>query len=101
MLYSLHAAYEFFRGAALDAEGASFPRAPVPFAPLIVFGRAKVVYPLLRDLTSAGVWMGFEVVLFTTPDAARPVLFGSRESKLAFFAALKKLRPEIRIYRSV
>ncbi len=46
VLYGLHAAYEFFRGAALDAEGASFPRALVPFAPLIVFGRAKIVYPL-------------------------------------------------------
>jgi len=100
-LFALQAMFAFFRGVTLKAEGVAIPSAFLPIAPLVVFGRVKVAYPLILRLTSAGTRLGFEVVLFSTAEGATPVLFGSRAKKLALFDAMKARQPDIRIYRAV
>ena len=101
VVFALQASFVFWQGVTLDAGFLAFPHAFLPIAPIFVFGRAKIACPLLRDLTAAGRFLQFDVVLLSSSEKTTAVLFGSRAKKLTFFEAIKAMHPEIRIYRAI
>ena len=98
-LFALQATLSFWSGVRVLADGITLPRPLFNPIPLLVFGRIKIVFPLLRDITAAGQFTGLDVVLLTTSDDAIPTLFASRAKRLAFFDAVKSRKPDIKIYR--
>jgi hypothetical protein len=99
-LYALFAAAAAYRGVVVDAASLSAPKIVFRTFPLVAFGRITIPIGALRDATSLGSFMGFQVVGLTIADDQLPVLFARRAQKLAFFDALKAIDPTIRIYRT-
>jgi len=101
IVFALQASFVFWQGVTLGPDGTTFPRALHRVAPVLVFGRSKIKYPRLRDLTAVGPFLEFDVVWFSTDEKVIAVLFGTRAQKLAFFDAIMARQPGIRIYRAV
>lgn len=100
-LFALQAAISLCAGVAVTSGGVTLPRAPIRQAPLIVWGRQSIPMAGVRDVTFAGHSLGFDVVVLADADKNTPTLFSSREKRLAFFEALRRAHPEVRIYRAV
>jgi hypothetical protein len=99
-LFALQACLAFLAGVRVGPDRVTLPRPLFNPLPLLVFARSSIPLNSLRDLTSAGRFLGFEVVLLTLAETAAPALFVSRPARLAFFAAVKRRIPDIRIYRA-
>jgi hypothetical protein len=99
-LFALQACLAFLAGVRVRSDCVTLPRSLFNPLPLLVVARRSIPLNALRDLTSAGRFFGFDVVLLTLSDTAAPALFGSRPARLAFFEAMKRRVPDIRIYRA-
>ena len=99
-LFALQACFAFLAGVRLRPDHVTLPRPLFGSFPLLVVARMSIPLNALHDLTSAGRFLGFDVVLLTLSDTAAPALFGSRPARLAFFEAMKRRVPDIRIYRA-
>ena len=98
-LFALQAALSFLAGVRVDADAITVPRPLFKPIPLLVFGRTRIVLPLLADITAARRFLGLDVVLLRTLDGECPALFASRAKRLAFFDAVKSRKPDVKIYR--
>ena len=96
-LFALQAFWSFVLGVRVLEDRVTLPRQLFNPLPLLVFARKSVSLKLLSDLTSAGRFLGFDVVMLTLPEAAIPVLFSTRSARLAFFEAIKRRVPDMRI----
>jgi hypothetical protein len=99
-LFALQACLAFLAGVRLRTDRITLPRPLFDSLPLLVVARRSIPLNALHDLTSAGRFFGFDVVLLTLSENAAPALFGSRPGRLAFFEAVKRRIPDIRIYRA-
>ncbi len=70
-------------------------------APCFTLWRKRVMLDRILDITSTSKSLGLErVVLRASPGDRSLMLFPSRESKLAFFAAIRIFAPKTSIYRA-
>jgi len=99
-LFALQACFAFLAGVRLRPDHVTLPRPLFGSFPLLVVARMSIPLNALHDLTSAGRFLGFDVVLLTLSETAAPALFGSRPARLAFFEAVQRRIPDIRIYRT-
>lgn len=100
-LFALQAAVSILVGVAVAPGNVTVPRTLFRQIPIIVLGRKTMPLAGLRDVTFAGHSMGFDVVVLADADKSTPALFSSREKRLAFFEALRRAHPDVRIYRAV
>ncbi len=69
-------------------------------APCFTLWRKRVTLDRILDITSRSKSLGFErVVLRTSPSDRILMLFANRETKLAFFSAVRAFAPKTSIYR--
>ena len=69
-------------------------------APCFTLWRKRVSLDRILDITSRSKSLGFErVVLRTSPSDRILMLFPNRETKLAFFSAVRTFAPKTSIYR--
>jgi hypothetical protein len=99
-LFAFQASLCYVIGVRVKANRVTLPRPLLKRVPLLVFGRTSFALSALRDVTAAGQFLGFDVVLFSTSDGAVETVFASRQQRLAFFEAIKHRLPDIRIYRA-
>jgi hypothetical protein len=70
-------------------------------APCFTLWRKRVTLDRILDITSTSKSLGLDrVVLRASPGDRILMLFPSRETKLAFFAAIKAFAPKTSIYRT-
>jgi hypothetical protein len=70
-------------------------------APCFTLWRKRVMLDRILDITSTSKSLGLErVVLRASPDDRTLMLFPSRETKLAFFSAVRAFAPKTSIYRA-
>jgi hypothetical protein len=100
-LFAVQAVLSFLAGVRVDANAISLPRPLFKPIPLLVFGRTRIVLPLLVDITATRQFLGLEVVLLRTAEGEFPALFGSRAKRLAFFDAITSRKPDVKIYRQL
>lgn len=98
---AIYSAFSFLLGVRVDGDAISMPRPLFKPIPLLVFGRIRIVLPLLADITATRQFLGLEVVLLRTLDGEFPVLFASRAKRLAFFDAVTSRKPDVKIYRQL
>ena len=99
-LFALQACLAFLAGVRVRPDRVTLPRPLFKPFPLLVLSRRSIPLNALLDLTSAGRFLGFDVVMLTLSETAAPALFGSRQVRLAFFEAVQRRIPDIRIYRA-
>ena len=100
-LFALQAAVSTLISIRIGEDCITLPRTLLKQIPILVFGRKKILFAMIQDVTFVGRFMGFDAVMLGTADGMVPVLFASRDRRRAFFDALAARRPEIRIYRAV
>lgn len=97
--YCLQAAIVSLLGVNLRRDSVSVPRSMSLAFPILVLGRRRLNASWLNEVTFLGKFLGAERVTLDAPDERFPVLFSSRKQRLAFFAAFRSRRPDIKIYR--
>lgn len=99
-VFAVQAAISLWAGVTVRSGSVTLPRALIRQMPLVVWGRQSIPMAGVRDVTFAGHSLGFDVVILSAGDDSAPALFSSREKRLAFFEALRRAHPEVRIYRA-
>ena len=99
-IFAVQAAVSSLGGVFVNAAGVTAPRVLLKFAPILVAGRVRTPLAEINDLTALGKFLGFDVVGLTGVEGQLPMLFSKRESRLAFFEALRAYKPDVRIYRA-
>ena len=98
--YGLYAATVSLLGVVVARDGVALPHCVHKRMPVLVRGRMWAPLSELKEITAFGKFMEAELVMLSIADGESPALFASREQRLAFFAAVKSLNPEIKIYRA-
>lgn len=99
-LYCCHAAFILLMGVALTDSEISFPCANFRAFAFLDFGRTQRPIAELDEITYVGRTIGIEWLVLQFGDNRYPAPFASRDLRLAFFAAIKAKKPNVRIYRA-
>jgi hypothetical protein len=100
-LFAVQAAISFALGVRLKAGRMAMPRTLWAGAPLLVLGRRSFVLPALKEVTSSGRVMIFELVRLLVEERQNAALFDTREHRRAFLDEVSRRQPLVKIYRAI
>ncbi len=100
-LFAVQAAISFALGVRLAAGRMTLPRTLWAVAPLLVLGRRSFVLPALKEVTSSGRVMIFELVRLAVENGEQAALFDSPTRRRAFLDEVSRRQPLVKIYRAI
>jgi hypothetical protein len=88
------------RGISIGSSTLTMPTRPIPWMPILSFGRRIVLLSEVHTLTLSAPWFGFEVIKISGDFGWHTLVFGSKNQRRRFTELIQSLCQHVAVYRS-